>query len=323
MDLWELAFDLEESNPYQIPMKSLLGGTGLALFVLCGFAFAGEFRIATYNLGNYLDYPAESRPAKSAEAKARIRASIRAINPDVLALQEIGGLGALLSLRESLKAEGMDFPYWEHIAGHETNVQVAVLSRFPLTARRAHTNDQFLLGGRRHWVSRGFSELDIEVNRGYSFTLIAAHLKSRRPVPMADEAELRFEEARILRQKIDARLEVNPEANLVVLGDLNDSKDSSTLKTIIGRGKRKLVDTRPAERNGEAPGADGIREAGNVTWTHHYATADTYSRIDYVLLSPGMAREWSPQATYVLSTKDWDLASDHRPLVAGFEAQDK
>ena len=66
---------------------------------------------------------------------------------------------------------------------------VAVLSRLPIVARRPHTNENFLLEGRRFVVSRGFDELDIQVNPRYTFTLLAAHLKSRRPSAMADEEE--------------------------------------------------------------------------------------------------------------------------------------
>ena len=62
---------------------------------------------------------------------------------------------------------------------------------------------------------------------------------------------MRLEEAKLLRETIDARLAANPEANLVVLGDFNDTKDSASTKAVIGRGKLKLVDTRPAERNGD------------------------------------------------------------------------
>ena len=189
-------------------------------------ADAETFRVATYNVENYLDEPTQTRSVKSAEAKAKVRESIRALKPDVLALQEMGSTNALLELRDSLKAEGLDLPYWEHVAGFDTNIHVAILSKFPFTARRPHTDDSFLLSGRRFRVSRGFAEVDIQVNTNYSFTLIAAHLKSKRAVAQADEAELRLEEAKLLREKIDARLAANPNANLVVLGDFNDTKDS-------------------------------------------------------------------------------------------------
>ncbi len=139
----------------------------LVVVILAAFSSwtsdAATFRVATYNVENYLDQPTESRThPKSAEAKAKIRESIRALKPDVIALEEMGTTNALLELRVSLKAEGLDFPYWEHVTGFDTNIHVAVLSRFPIIARRPHTNDNFLLSGRRFRVSRGFAEVDIQ-----------------------------------------------------------------------------------------------------------------------------------------------------------------
>jgi endonuclease/exonuclease/phosphatase family metal-dependent hydrolase len=295
----------------------------LALPLCARFAGAETFRVASYNVESYLDEPAQTRSAKPAGAKAKIRGSICALKPDVLALQEMGSTNALLELRDSLKADGLDLPYWELVTGFDTNIHVALLSKFPFTARRPHTDDSFLLSGRRFRISRGFAEVDIQVNTNYSFTLIAAHLKSKRAVAQADEAELRLEEAKLLREKIDASFAANPNVNLVVLGDFNDSKDSPSTKAVIGRGKHKLVDTRPAERNGDnVPSPNPAWEPRNVTWTHYYGKEDTYSRIDYILLSPGMAREWVTNDSYVLTLPNWGVASDHRPIVASFEAQD-
>ena len=296
----------------------------LALLLCARFAAAETFRVATYNVESYLAEDTKSRAAKSAEARAMVRDSIRALKPDVLALQEMGSTNALLELRDSLKAAGLDLPYWEHITGFDTNIHVAILSKFPFTARRPHTDDSFLLSGRRFRVSRGFAEVDVQVTTNYSFTLITAHLKSKRAVGQADEAELRLEEAKLLRERIDAILNANPSANLVVLGDFNDTKDSPSTKAVIGRGKHKLIDTRPAERNGDkAPSTNPAWEPRNVAWTHYYGKEDTYSRIDFLLISPGLAREWVKEETYIPFIPNWGVASDHRPIMATFEEADK
>lgn len=299
---------------------SLLG------FIVLAISAGGEtFRVATYNVENYLDQPTESRRhPKSDEAKAKVRESILAMKPDVIALQEMGTTNALLELRGSLKADGLDLPFWEHVSGFDTNIHVAVLSRFPFAERHPHTNEQFLLSGRRFRVSRGFAEVEIKVNDHYAFTLIAAHLKSKRTVAVADEAEERLEEAKVLREIIDADLDKNPNLDLIVLGDFNDNCNSAPIKTIMGRGKLKLEDTRPAERNGDtAPRSNSNYQPRNIAWTHFYGVEDTYSRIDYILLSAGMAREWVREQTYIPTIANWGIGSDHRPLVATFQSTDQ
>jgi endonuclease/exonuclease/phosphatase family metal-dependent hydrolase len=151
-----------------------------------------------------------------------------------------------------------------------------------------------------------------------------AHLKSRRAAPEADEEDLREQEALVLREKIDERLRREPEANLVVVGDLNDVKDARSTRAVIGRGKHALVDTRPGERNGDSEGTGHSRlTSRTITWTHYYGKEDSYSRLDYILVSHGMANEWDPASSYVLALPNWGTASDHRPVLASFVAADK
>lgn len=285
---------------------------------------AQNLRVATYNLDGYLEQTTSRRQAKSEASRAKIREVIQSAKPDVLALQEVGSPGALAELTRSLKDEGLDYPFIEFVSGADTNFHISVLSRFPFTLQYPHTNDTFLLGGRRLHVSRGFGEVEVQVKDGYRFTLITAHLKSRRSVPQEDESEIRFAEAKLLRQKVDARLAAEPNVNLIVLGDFNDTKDSLPVRTIVGGGTSKLTDTRPAEL---APSAQRNlhpeTDSRPVTWTHYYAQNDTYSRIDYILLSPGMAKEWIPEQSGIPRLLDWGLASDHRLVLAAFMTEDR
>jgi len=291
----------------------------VALFA--GTAAAGTIRVATYNVETYLDQPTESRPReKNVEARAKVRESIRAAHPDVLALEEMGETNALLELRAALQAEGEDFAYWEHVQAFDTNIHVAILSKLPIVARRPHTNDFFLLDGRRFQVKRGFAELDLQAGTNFTFTLIAAHLKSRLVTPEADEAEERLGEARVLRGLIDARLAREPNAKLIVLGDFNDHPDADPVKEIIGRGKTKLIDTRPIEHNGDTARAEPpYFEPRDIAWTYFYGKTDSYERIDYILISNGLLKQWVKQDTGIPFVPNWGLGSDHRPIVAEFE----
>jgi endonuclease/exonuclease/phosphatase family metal-dependent hydrolase len=295
-----------------------------ALLSLRAAESATTFTVATYNLENYLLEPVGTRLAKPPAGRAKNREFIRTLKPDVLCVQEVGLAPALGELRSALKSEGLDYPYYEHVSGWDTNISVGVLSRFPIGARRSHTNLSYLLQGRRFSVSRGFAEVDIQVTPNYTFTLMTAHLKSRRQVASGNEADMREQEARLLRERIDAVLARNPEANLLVCGDLNDIKDAVSTRAVIGQGRAALVDTRPAERNGDNTPSENPRwDPRNVTWTYYYGKEDTYQRIDYLLVSAGMAREWDREGTYVLAAPNWGAASDHRPIVARFSTQDR
>jgi endonuclease/exonuclease/phosphatase family metal-dependent hydrolase len=282
-------------------------------FLPAAWAAPQILRVATFNVENYLNVGTSARRAKSPESQAKVRDSILALHPDVIALQEIGSSNALLELEASLKTGGLDLPFWEQVAAYDTNIHLSILSRFPIVSRRSHTNESFLLDGRRLDVKRGFEDVEIQVNPRFRFTLISAHLKSRLPSPAADEEEWRYQESLALRRAIDARLADNPDSNLIVLGDFNDLQDSKPLRTILGRGKTRLFDTRPAERNGAAG-----HEPREITWTHYYGKEDVFSRIDYILLSHAMEKHWVKSETYILASPDWGLASDHRPLVAAF-----
>lgn len=284
--------------------------------------------MATYNVDAYLVSASGNRKIKPEESREKIREILRAVKPDILALQEIGGASALLDLQSGLKEHGINLPYSDLVCGADTNIHLAVLSRFPIAQTRPQTNNSFLLSGRRFKLSRGFGEVDIQVSSNYSFTLITAHLKSKRSGGIADESEQRLEEAKLLRARVAARLAMNPAGNLVVLGDLNDTPESRSTRTILGVGTRALLDSwarmgaktfrRSAMTIEEQPPESP--DKGPAGWTYNYAKQDHFSRIDYILLSPGMAREWLE--THIAASEGWELASDHRPVVATFIAKD-
>ena len=142
-----MRFDSRSDGDYyrRVNLKSLSVQTaiGLAFALLASnLGRAETFRVAAYNLENYLDQPGATRPLKSDAAKAKIRESIRALKPDVISFEEMGDLSALQELRGSLKAEGLDFPNWEHVTGFDTNIHVALLSK------NANPSEQDI----RHWL---------------------------------------------------------------------------------------------------------------------------------------------------------------------------
>ncbi len=294
-------------------LSGVLPGSGADLLTVC-----------TYNVENYLDAPVSGRKVKPDEERAAIRANLLAIEADVVAFQEMGRESALLELRSSLAKEGLEYPYWVHTKGWDTNIFLAVLSRYPIVREHRHENLSYLVGGRRLHMSRGLCDLEIEVEGRYRFTLLNCHLKSRRPIGIADEADMRLEEARIVRKIVEDRLARSGQENLMVLGDFNDLKSARPVREVKGSGKGGLIDLRPAERNGDSiPASNPRYDPPHVTWTYFYGRDDSYQRIDYIMVSKEMAREINPSGCYVYAVANWALASDHRPVVAQFHIGDR
>src|SRR6266446_5670555 len=90
--------------------RSLRRSPTRAVALLLFFGLLGgrseTFRIATYNVENYLDHPAGTRHVKTPEAKHQVCENILALKPDVLALEEMGGESALTELRGALATNG-------------------------------------------------------------------------------------------------------------------------------------------------------------------------------------------------------------------------
>src|SRR4051812_46228676 len=112
-------------------------------------ARAESLKVATYNVENYgpanriteagyrKDYP------KPEPEKRALRTVIRALNADVLVVQEMGPQVYLDELRRDLKSEGLDYPHATLATAADTDRHLAVMSKRPLVAVTTHTDLQF------------------------------------------------------------------------------------------------------------------------------------------------------------------------------------
>lgn len=294
-----------------------------AIFVagVCAAQDADRFSVATYNVKNYLVESIPNRRAKPLEARQRVQQVLLHARADVVILQEMGRAAALNDLVVGLKGGGLDYPHRMLMQGRDRAIRLGLLSRFPLTKTVLHTNDQFLVEGQRQWVRRGYLEAEVAVGDNYRFTVLAAHLKSKFQVPYAREKDIRKKEAAILRGKIVEILTRDPQVNLLVAGDLNDTPDSTAVRTIVGRGTQRLFDPKPGEW--VFAGGQFMVERPDVKWTYYYPAGGAYTRVDYLLMSSGMKREWLTESSGVEALPDWFEASDHRLVKAGFVAVDR
>lgn len=274
---------------------------------------ADRFTVMTFNLNQYAladrDGNADTLEPKPPREADAILAAIRQAAPDILALQEMGDPAAWADFQARLRAAGLDYPHAEYLRQDPQDRNLALLSRFPIATCRFHTNDTFTIGPGEFPVRRGFIEADIDVHSTYRLRLLVAHLKSK-VFHEYGQAEMRRNEARLLANHVRAVLKENPDANLLVAGDLNDNPDSDPIRSLLEyQDKPLLFDLRPEDADRDA-------------WTYREG-ADTHYRIDYLLASPGLLPEVELDRTCVLDSQGLARASDHRPLLATFFAADR
>ena len=281
-----------------------------ALAVVCAMrVVAAPLTVATYNVENYTladrmtadgyrtEYP------KSEASKQALRAVIRAIDADVLVMQEMGPAPYLRELQRDLRAEGLDYAFADQVEAADEVRQLAVLSKIAPKAVVRHGTLTFPFNGRDERVKRGALEIVFGTPSG-DVTLWVVHLKSRFTEEPSDPsaAQRRAGEAVAVRDLVLSRYAEPETARFAILGDCNDTKASRPLRALQERGELRFTELLPAlDSRGE-------------TWTHHFAKADTYDRVDYVLVSPALKPLVRGGAARIVDIPEVLQYIDHSPV---------
>lgn len=263
-----------------------------------------------YNVRNWLvmdrfeDNVVVKDAAKSDQEKLAVIQTLVAIKPDIVGLSEIGSAEDLREIQELLKKSGIDLPHAEVAQGGDTTRRLGLLSRFPMLSRQSQENLSYDLDGRVMQVQRGILDVTLELPGEFVLRCLGVHFKSKREVFEGDQALMRRNEADLLRRHIDDILEKAPDSPLIAYGDFNEYRNEPAMKAVQGSrtGPAYMEDLRPADQLGEV-------------WTHYWATADVYSRIDYLFANRALKPFVQREGTFVYRSPEFEAASDHRPVV--------
>ena len=291
---------------------------------------AGTIRIGSYNVRNYFDdvddpalqgeWDDKDLASRPAQLKALAEA-IRALDADVLALQEVESRDALVRFRDAYLA---DMGY-EHVAsldaGYYRGVEQSVLSRVPITSVRnwpGLSTEGVVRAGEGFQpipeepvttFQRSPLMVDLKTEDGYECTLFVVHLKAGG----LSNAYRREAEGLKLLELIAERTLDEPHRNVVVLGDFNALYNYKSMRLLVEAG---LIDTMHHR-------ATNSFDADQPRWITH----ESGRILDYILLNASARNELVPGSPFVLGTLhpgddyDWRTgeppdghASDHYPI---------
>jgi endonuclease/exonuclease/phosphatase family metal-dependent hydrolase len=212
--------------------------------------------------------PSANDPVSQQEFDDKIEflsGTISNIQPDVIALQEIGGSNendttGIQGLQDALQG---NYPFRAVGTADNRRIKVAFLSRLELANEQGFTD--FPQGpfdvvpnheGRRPFteMGRGALKVEVQVGPGIRVRLVVVHLKSKLlTFPRAgggdsfstSDENLRAEAAGIallrrtveaitVRRFVNAEMEANQDLHTIVLGDLNDDPKAATSQIFLG-----------------------------------------------------------------------------------------
>lgn len=221
------------------------------------------FKVMTWNLENLYRPGTQFGPSTQADYEEKLASLadvILRLNPDVLALQEVGNPAALNDLVGLLQDHYQ--PPQLSKNPDPRGIRVGFLSKFTIQAQEdiVHfpttgltsipklTQDGKLDSSTR--MGRGAFRIQVEPQPGFTVHMIAAHFKSklltfpngRHSTNNEDERALvgglallqRTAEAVTIRIKANQLLQAHPHHGLVVLGDLNDGVSAATTQLLQG-----------------------------------------------------------------------------------------
>ena len=260
------------------------------------------FTFVTYNVRNWL--VSTQSPLKKPESKAAIVRILAEAKPDVIGLSEVGGKQDVEEIRLMLVEAGCELPYSYHTGGVDAVRHLGILSRFPIISTKSPS---LKISGKWYSMQRGILDATIQIGAD-EVRFIGVHLKSKRSVPEFDQALLRIDEAGHVRKYLDGILEKDAEARVIAYGDFNDTTRTLSTRTIFGnyRTTGYMSPVNAEDSRGES-------------WTHCWDYQDIYTRIDFVTVSNAIRSRVDKSQSRVIDDTEWEIASDHRPVLVRFK----
>lgn len=275
--------------------------------LLCGAPAA--LTVATYNVENYtvanrmVDGVYRAAYPKPVREKAALQQVIAGIAPDILAVEEMGPQAFLDDFRRELKQAGQDYPYTALLEAADPDRHVAVLSKVPFKEVKRHAAIPITYFGGKDIVKRGVLEVVIATTGG-DLSVFVVHLKSKYTERKDDpeSALQRALEAEAVRDLVLSRYPDPRKGRFVICGDWNDTRGTRPVRAMQKRGDTVVGEIlRAADSHGE-------------TWTHFYRREDSYSRIDYLLVSAALQPFVAGGRATIWDGAGTGEGSDHRPV---------
>jgi endonuclease/exonuclease/phosphatase family metal-dependent hydrolase len=114
----------------------------------------------------------------------------------------------------------------------------------------------------------------------------------------------REREATAIRDHVASRLCHDPDALILLVGDLNDHAQSAVFRRFVQKGPVRLLHEWK------------LFDSGGMAWTYRHSGMRRWEQVDFAFVSSGLIGTdgWVREGS-IVDGQDVELASDHRPLL--------
>jgi predicted extracellular nuclease len=295
------------SSPQSTGTSSTSSGGGGGGTTTTATGGGTPLRVMTFNTHNFFD-DTKNSPGKQEtvvttaqynDHRASVAAVIETIAPDVVMLQEIENLGVLEDLDKTL---GNTFPERQLFEGNDPRgIDIGILSKIKIDKAVSHAADKFKLLGTQTTYSYARDCLEVHMTvGGKHVALLGVHFRSKGGDVAADDPDKRLAEAQHTRAIADEIAKADPSAEILVVGDFNDTTGSEAQKAVIAQNPT-YVDVAASVQGG---------------WSYTYQGQKAL--IDHMIGTPGLTGSLVAGSVTILHDADVSKASDHAPVAATF-----
>lgn len=256
--------------------------------------------------------------AKEPKAQRILAERIKALDVNVLCVQEVENLEALEDFVKFFKLRDEGFKHLSLVEGNDQRlIDVGLISKLPLGAVTSWRHRTHPDRPSETVFSRDLLQVEIldDSKEGKPIlTVYVNHLKSQ----LADDAqeEKENDERRERQAESIASIiaEDPPGTPYLVVGDMNDSPDAPPLAALGGQAKLFNALAKAEERGGPYPDNDPTPPPPDLPWTHRYrGDGETrYELYDQIWASPDLEGKVA-KAWILRRTLRGGNASDHDP----------
>lgn len=256
----------------------------------------------------YINGEMESTPeVKDPAALESLALALERMDADVLMLTEVEDERMIRLFLDSYLPQHKYHNYacMPSLEWHQNLVIVSKLPMGPVVSFREMDSYNDVANQTRHSYNGRLMVAEIQANPNYSFLLFGAHLKAGSE---PKDAVWRREQIKLAKDYCAKQMKLNPEQNIVFLGDMNFTPENDEYKILMDPTTFKFID--PASEIGFQP--------------THPANAPR-RRIDMALFNEPMSHEYVPLSIGVgkpLSTREMGRITDHLPTVISFFPQE-